>query len=60
MKPKVLIGGAHLHRPQRYVNKDPMPHIPFEPIDPPPSNAVYYVLLSMALTGILLLAVSCV
>lgn len=28
-KPKVIIGGAHMHRAQRYAHKDPAPYLPF-------------------------------
>ena len=28
-RPKIIIGSANIHRPQRYAHKDPAPWLPF-------------------------------
>lgn len=51
MKPKVLIGSAHLHRPARYEHRDPAPHLPFYNDDKPHiAESVFYGALSVILT----------
>lgn len=50
MKPKVIIGSAHVHRAQRYTNKDPAPFLPFEESEPPRSVSVFYCVGALVVT----------
>ena len=55
MEPKVKIGSANIHRPQRYAHKDPAPWLDF----PDETNQVdWETIIYLGLASLLLVAVA--